>query len=195
MKINLGCGLDIRDGYLNVDFRPLHKSIFVADLSVFPWQFEDNSATEILMLDFLEHFPYATTYRILMECYRVLAFDGEVVIQVPDALHTCRAVIQEGMYLCNKCGDSMQINGPQSSENLLKCRTCDQSADIISHEAMKRLYGGQDYAGNFHQTCFTEQLLDLQCRSAGLGDPKAEEESHQWANWNFKRRYTKGELW
>ena len=85
MKLNLGCGDDIKEGYLNVDFRKTHPSVQVQDLSKFPWPWADGFADEILMLDFLEHFPYAQTERILFECFRILKDDGEVVIQVPDA--------------------------------------------------------------------------------------------------------------
>jgi hypothetical protein len=198
MRLNLGCGLDIKEGYTNVDIRSTHPSVTITDLSNFPWPFEDNSTKEILMLDFLEHFPYKNTQRILMECYRILEDDGSVVIQVPDVQHLTAALTKTGGYLCNRDGGymiSQDTSLPHLNQNLSKCPTCQQSADEIAHAAMMRMYGGQDYPGNFHYTCFTEEMLDMQCRAVGFGDPASEEEMHQYANWNFKRRYTKGDLW
>lgn len=188
MKLNLGCGNDIREGYVNVDFRETHPSVQVIDLSKFPWPFEDASADEILMLDFLEHFPYATTPFILLECYRVLKPNGSVVIQVPDATHLTRALADEGYYLCNQCGSDMK-------GQLAQCGTCGQFKTEIAYAAMRRLYGGQDYVGNFHQTCFTQGLLMQETAKAGLGEGVVEEPDYQWQNWNLKMRFKKVDLW
>lgn len=193
MRLNLGCGDDIRPDYINVDFRKTHPSVVQVDLSRFPWSFEDNSAEEILMLDFLEHFPYAQTKAILLECRRVLRFDGTVVIQVPDALQTCRALIQEGEYTCNKCETPVVGRGHKDWDP--HCGTCGQDADVTSEAAMRRLYGGQDYAGNFHQTCFTRGSLEGKAEECGLELIGYEEEQHMWRNWTLKARFKVGELW
>ena len=188
MKLNLGCGNDIKPGYTNVDFRPTHPSVVQADLSKFPWPFEDGSADEILMLDFLEHFPYASTPLILFECYRVLSDAGRLVIQVPDAVHTARALIGEGDFFCNKCEQhAYMTNG--------KCDNCGQTSIEISEAAMKRMYGGQDYPGNFHLTCFTPMSLIRKSRDCGLAFVEFEEIEHQWKNWNFKAVFKKEDLW
>ncbi len=201
MKLNLGCGDDVREGYTNVDFRETHPSVMQVDLSRFPWPFEDGSADEILMLDFLEHFPYAQTKSILLECFRVLKPTGTVVIQVPDGGHLTHALNQSGPYLCNACGQSMYEPAPSNPRHgdeptqHFRCPKCDQSADDISEAAMRRLYGGQDYPGNFHQTCFTEASLEMKANECGLELVGWEEREHQYANWNFKARFKKGELW
>lgn len=199
MKLNLGCGDDIREGYVNVDFRQTHPSVVIADLSKFPWPFEDESADEILMLDFLEHFPYAQTRSILLQCFRVLKPTGSVVIQVPDAYHLAMALTGEGPFLCNRCGASMC---DQESSKLVgefmphaSCPDCGQSHRDISDAAMRRLYGGQDYPGNFHHTCFTQEQLTRQAQAAGLGEPQFEERDHQYKNWNFKVRLKRVDLW
>lgn len=187
MKLNLGCGDDVKPGYTNVDFRQTDPSVVQVDLSKFPWPFEDESADEIMMLDFLEHFPYAITPSILLECQRVLKPEGTVVIQVPDAEHLMKALTCSGEYLCNRCGHEMK--------NDLSCLGCGQSQREISEAAMRRLYGGQDFPGNFHHTCFTEISLMQKTRSCGLILVEFEEVDHQYANWNFKARFKKGDLW
>lgn len=187
MKLNLGCGTDVKPGYTNVDFRQTHPSVMKVDLSTFPWPFEDGSADEILMLDFLEHFPYGSTPFILLECFRVLSPNGTVVIQVPDGDHLVRAfgcILNE--YTCNRCEKAMTD---------VVCKTCGQTEREVSEAAMRRMYGGQDYTGNYHQTLFTMDSLEAKAKDCGLELVGYEEEQHQYVNWNFKARFKKADLW
>lgn len=195
MKLNLGCGDDIKSGYVNVDIRKTHPSINVIDLSQLPWPFETETADEILMLDFLEHFPYRKTSIILMECHRILTPTGSIVVQVPDAEHLCHAISRDGYYLCNRCGCNMFTGHEMHDENEEVCQKCGQPADDIAVAAMMRLYGGQDYAGNFHHTCFTKRLLNLVTEKCGFDMIEDLETEHQTANWNFKQRFAKRDLW
>lgn len=201
MKLNLGCGHDIREGYVNVDFRETHPSVKVVDLSVMPWPFEDESADEILMLDFLEHFPYSQTNRILLECYRVLKQDGDLIIQVPDGGHLANALNMQGEYLCNQCGTSMWEPTPSNPRHgdeptqHKSCPKCKQPAATIAEAAMRRLYGGQDFPGNFHYTCFTQSSLMHKGAAAGFQWDEELEPEYQYANWNFKIRFKRGRLW
>ncbi len=190
MKINVGCGDDVRDGWVNVDIRATRPSVIVHDLSRFPWPFSDNSADEMLLSDFLEHFPYADTDRILLECYRVLKTGGIVTIQVPDAVHTARALIQEGEYLCNRCGGAMSDYERDS------CEQCGQTRDEISQAAMQRLYGGQNYSGNFHYTCFTQRSLVQKSEKSGLNyHSLSDDADHLVKNWTIGIKFFKGDLW
>ncbi len=148
-----------------------------------------------MLLDVLEHFPYAMTQTILMECRRVLKPEGKLVIQVPDGLHTARALIQEGEYLCNKCGRGMVTIVSDVKINLSACPGCKTTAYDISQAAMKRLYGGQDYMGNTHQVCFTKWSLTRILADSGFKGPAWLEESHQWANWSLKCETIPGDLW
>src|SRR5687768_3491677 len=109
MKLNLGCGTDIRSGYVNVDHYPEQADrdrVLDVDLSLVPWPFVDRSAEQVLMFDFLEHLPYAQTTVILDEVYRILVPGGEVQVQVPDMDACARAVLWEPPFCCNRCGQS-----------------------------------------------------------------------------------------
>lgn len=196
-KLNLGCGDDVREGFLNVDFRQTHPNVIISDLSRRPWPFEDESAAVILMLDFLEHHPYRDTAGILLECYRVLQPNGVVVIQVPDASQTTAALTQAGDYKCNRCGNPI-LKGYVLSH----CSQCGQTLDDISEVAMRRFYGGQDYAGNFHHVCFTDRMLTLKAKAAGLTpvsrgdhDSKSGDDEHYRRNWTLHMTFKKGDLW
>ena len=88
MKLNLGCGYNKFDGYVNVDHDPKCKPDITADLEgVLP--FEDNSVDEIIMFHVLEHLgqDVKTYFKIWQELYRVLKDQGEIKITVPHWNH------------------------------------------------------------------------------------------------------------
>ena len=89
MRLNLGCGLDRRIGYINVDNQPLCEPDTLADLEVFPWPFETSTASEILLVHVLEHLGERreTYLQIIQEIYRVSAPGAVIVITVPHPRH------------------------------------------------------------------------------------------------------------
>ncbi len=177
MRLNLGCGDDVREGYENVDFRRTHPSVVEVDLSYLPWPWRDGSADEVMMLDFIEHFPMNMTGPILAECRRVLRTGGILVIQVPDMEVLGRALARDQRTLCNSCGSSM---------NVYDCSGCGKSWLSVQIAAVGRIYGGQDFPGNFHQVGFTSQILLEWLSSAGFSGPQFVERDHQERNWNMK---------
>ncbi len=80
-KLHLGCGNIIKEGYVNVDVAPLAGVDVVADLTVFPWPFEDSSFDVVELHNVLEHLP--DVFRTMEELYRISAPNGEVLITVP----------------------------------------------------------------------------------------------------------------
>lgn len=188
MRLNLGCGPDLRAGYLNVDIVgmrvPTGIDFVVHDLDPDTgWPWPDGSVDEVLMLDFLEHFPYRKTKKILMEVWRVLVVDGFVEIQVPDFDHCSRAVLCHGPYMCNVCGGPMVDYGD--------CGGCGRTWQLVAEAALHRLYGGQDRPGNWHNMAFSRQFLQGYLEDCGFHNFTWPEEAHQWQNWNFKCRAQK----
>lgn len=202
MRLNLGCGSDVRAGYVNVDFRSLPGVDRVVDLSDFPWPFQSGSAEEVLMLDFLEHFPYSSTHVILMECYRVLGPGGKLVIQVPDAAILGAVLCSRGTFQCNRCGKWMRgetERDPGLPDGVdgydRECPRCRQPVKELLEAAVRRMFGGQDYPGNFHHVCFTFNSLIEKAADCGLRLDAVEEEQHQAANWSLRCRFEKADLW
>jgi len=84
-KVNIGCGFDRRDGYLNVDFQDFHDPDLVADvrdMAALP----DGHFEEALAVDVLEHLPRSDTLNALREWRRVLADGGRLHLQLPDVM-------------------------------------------------------------------------------------------------------------
>lgn len=76
-KLNLGCGFDLREGYLNVDMNVWHKPDLLADvrkLGFLPAQYYE----EILAQDVLEHLPRTETLRVLAHWNRPLKMGGKL---------------------------------------------------------------------------------------------------------------------
>tara|TARA_Y100000034_G_C6688615_1_gene303088 strand:+ start:30 stop:494 length:465 start_codon:yes stop_codon:yes gene_type:complete len=80
MRLNLGCGDDIRKDYINVDLynKKADKKI---NLSKIPYPFKDNSVDQILALNILEHLD--DPYNILLEWNRICKKGAKIIIQVP----------------------------------------------------------------------------------------------------------------
>jgi predicted SAM-dependent methyltransferase len=81
MKLNLGCGYNIKPGYINVDLRPSKGVDVVLDLNDCKLPFENNSIDEIYMAHILEHI--IDRYKFIQECYRVLKPKGILLIKLP----------------------------------------------------------------------------------------------------------------
>lgn len=80
-KLNLGCGTDIKQGYLNLDIVALKGIDLIADLSKTPYPFKDNTFDEILIRHVLEHL--SDTITTMEEIYRISKPAGYVHIAVP----------------------------------------------------------------------------------------------------------------
>ncbi|MFK7867038.1 MAG: hypothetical protein AB8B77_06340, partial [Alphaproteobacteria bacterium] len=89
LKINFGCGNFKLKGYLNVDYSAHCNPDQIMDMQVFPWPFDDNSASDIIMSHVLEHVgqDIAVFEKIIQELYRISAPDCQITIAVPDPYH------------------------------------------------------------------------------------------------------------
>jgi len=82
MKINLGSGVDYREGWVNVDNQNI-KCDVKHNLTIFPYPFEDNCADAIELNSVLEHIPIPLQQPIINECFRILKLGGTLTIRVP----------------------------------------------------------------------------------------------------------------
>jgi|SRR3989344_2674371 len=80
-KLNLGCGTDIRNGYINVDIERLPGVNKVVNLNKYPWPFEDNFFDEINADQVLEHLD--NQVKSLQEIWRISKNGAKVHIGVP----------------------------------------------------------------------------------------------------------------
>ncbi len=81
MKLNLGCGTDIKQGYVNLDIIGREGVDVVHDLNRFPYPFSNDQFDEIYASHVIEHVD--DVLRVLEELYRILKNDGYLRIKVP----------------------------------------------------------------------------------------------------------------
>jgi cyclopropane fatty-acyl-phospholipid synthase-like methyltransferase len=89
MRLNLGAGRDIQNGWVNVDYLALPGIDVVHNLAIYPWPFQDESVEEIRAIDIIEHMPSHTrdlrpgVIAFIEQSYRILIPGGKILIQTP----------------------------------------------------------------------------------------------------------------
>ena len=126
LKLNLGCGKNLKEGYLNVD--KFGEPDLRHDLEEFPWPWEDNSVSEILLNHVLEHLgrDVEVYFGIIKEMYRVMIPDGRLFIVVPHPRHDdflndpthVRIITPEHMALFSKAKNQEWAEGGHANSPL-----------------------------------------------------------------------------
>jgi len=137
-KLNIGCGFDKREGFLNVDLNAFHDPDLIADvcnLSMLP----SGAFDYILAQDVLEHLEREKSCVALREWSRLLSPNGCLEIRVPSLL---------GMFEL--------LSKPENRAW--------ENAEKIIH----LMYGTQKYNGDYHLAGFTAEILVEYLRRSGL---------------------------
>jgi SAM-dependent methyltransferase len=89
VKLNLGCGFDKREGWLNVDGFATCEPDKLMDIEATPWDLETSAFDHILMKHVLEHVgaQFSVFAAVMAELYRVAAPGGLLEIHVPHVRH------------------------------------------------------------------------------------------------------------
>lgn len=83
LKLDLGCGINKREGFVGVDCRSFDGKVDqVVDLGK-PWPWKDGSVEEAHCSHFLEHLTGADRIHFVNELYRVLIPGGKCTLIVP----------------------------------------------------------------------------------------------------------------
>ncbi len=90
IRLNLGCGNDIREGYINCD---LYNEKADRKMGVEKLEFQDGEVDEIFASHIVEHFDYYAIREILKEWKRVLKPGGKLIIETPDFLESCKRFV------------------------------------------------------------------------------------------------------
>lgn len=80
-KLNLGCGKDIKKGFINLDCEKLEGVDVIHDLNKFPYPFKNNTFKEIHGFNILEHLE--NTIKVMEEIHRIGNKGCKVIIRVP----------------------------------------------------------------------------------------------------------------
>lgn len=83
-KLNLGCGTDYRQGWINIDSGNVKVDIH-HDLEEIPWPLETSSVDEVVMIHVLEHISRDKFIGVVRELYRVCKNNATINIDAPYA--------------------------------------------------------------------------------------------------------------
>lgn len=83
MKVHLGCGPQVFQGWYNLDLDPKHPSVLKHDLTK-PLPFTESFAAYIYSEHFIEHITKSQGLNFLKECYRILQSGGVLRLSTPD---------------------------------------------------------------------------------------------------------------
>jgi predicted SAM-dependent methyltransferase len=109
-RIHLGCGPDLRPGWLNIDYQPggavgyNPATCFLNyDLRQGLPGLEDNSVDVVFSSHFFEHLRHEEATNLMRECRRVLRDDGVARFQMPDFTGTFRAYVANDEAFLDTC--------------------------------------------------------------------------------------------
>jgi len=78
IRLNLGCGTDIRKDYTNIDVRKSHPSVVEADVRALPY--EPNSVDEVFAQDVYEHVSFRESKDMLKHWVSIIKPGGVLYI-------------------------------------------------------------------------------------------------------------------
>lgn len=79
-RLNLGCGQDVRKGYVNVDIGDFNQEVY-HDLNSYPYPFKDNSFSYVLMNHCIEHLD--DTVKTMKELKRICKKGAIINLWIP----------------------------------------------------------------------------------------------------------------
>lgn len=94
LKLNLGSGDSKIPGFVSVDLYDAMAEV-KADICELP--FEDNSVSEIVAYQVIEHVPYQKSEQMFKEMYRVLQDGGTVILETPDVEYIAKDILENGI--------------------------------------------------------------------------------------------------
>ncbi len=80
-KLNVGCGMGKKEGYINLDSCEAVKPDVLWDLNKIPYPFEDNTFEEIYAYSILEHLD--DVVKVMEELYRISKPGAILSVRVP----------------------------------------------------------------------------------------------------------------
>jgi SAM-dependent methyltransferase len=95
IKLNLGCGDNKIEGFINIDKNEVCKPDLVFDFIQYKFPFEDNSVEEVVLFHCIEHIEEKFQESVLEEIHRVLKMDGTFLVSFPEFL---------------KCSENYRVN-------------------------------------------------------------------------------------
>ena len=96
VKLHLGCGPNLYDGWINIDgdYCTGQTGVTIHNLTD-PYPIPDNSVDEILTVHVIEHISRGEVSAMIKEWLRILKPNGFVATEWPDLLKLCQFIVND----------------------------------------------------------------------------------------------------
>jgi len=160
MKLHLGCGSKILDGYVNID--AYVDDPLVSNFDILNLPYKDNSVDRVLAEHVVEHLPLVDEQPFFLEARRVLKEGADLVIEVPDMEWLCQRFLEgaDNFTTFYKVGEPAHYFGNGIDE-------WQRWGIITTH-----FWGNQNGAGQFHRNGYTLPKLERIGQLIGFRDTK-----------------------
>ncbi len=147
MKLHLGCGNNLKEGYVNID--AYIDNPRVEKIDIFNLPYPDNTVEEIVTEHLIEHIKFRDEEKFWRECFRVLKTDGILICETPDMEWLCQRFVeaQDNFKEFYKVGHKDHYFGNGKSVE-------HRWGIITTH-----FFGNQNGEGQFHYNGYTKQKL------------------------------------
>jgi predicted SAM-dependent methyltransferase len=142
VRLNLGCGEDVKRGYVNLDIREIPGAI-KCDVSSPILMARYSGATEIVAFDILEHFDRKKARECLAMWVGLLAPQGVIGVRCPEIRHAVK-IAPDDEWL-----ELLIYGGQDYPENFHKCGfTTAMLAKLLTVAGCKVMRSSTSMAGN-----------------------------------------------
>ncbi len=183
LRLNLGCGLQAPEGWINIDRSPsitldrmrpikrlLHRVGILRDEHMVAWPtnikqldllqplpYRDGSVQAIYSSHTLEHLYYDDATRLLRECHRVLSEGGMLRLALPDAVQMASRFVEAQ---------------PEVAATAALDFTRQLNMGPLSRPSAKQRFMNR-FSGSAHRWQPSTALVLDMVRAAGFGNPEA----------------------
>lgn len=94
LRLNLGCGENLLDGFVNIDLYDVRPQVVKTDIAG-PLPYESGSVDKIVCYQTIEHVPYNKSQTMFAEWCRVLKPGAHAIVETPDIDVIARKILME----------------------------------------------------------------------------------------------------
>jgi len=177
MKLNVGCGPNLLDGYVNIDTdniglmrKRYPGTIFSEDAHIYTYDifnlpYNEESVDEIIANSLLEHLSFEEEPAFLREMLRLLKPNGIFTFSVPNF----EKIVKRWLEAKDDWKDFYRTDDEAiSATHWFGTYSYDQDNRWGYLTAM--LYGNQNGKGQFHKNCYTIAKIKLMMSKVGCVD-------------------------
>ena len=158
INLNLGCGGDYKQGFINIDCSDAENVDVHADVREYLPNMESGSAGLVYMSHFLEHLPGSDVVAVLKECFRVLVNGGLVEIRVPNFAYYLDKYLDADKGFWEDAKKTKAL-----THQIIHGRSVEQPIEPIINFFLSAIF-----LGGYHKFAFTQSSLEYLLKKAGF---------------------------